>query len=83
MTATYTYKGWTYRPLEELSNDNIKIWHDFEHAAGRCVTCDFSPYQSMTSEDIRLWIDLGMPDRIGSAPLDSFDLNCLWNEEND
>jgi len=34
----------------------------------------------MTAEDIRLWFDLGMPDRIDSGPLDSFDLNVLWKE---
>ena len=77
----YTYKGWTYTPWDDVEEDNIKKWHDFKHKDGGTVTCDFSPYRTMTEEDIRLWIDLGMPDRISSCPLNSDDLKTLWKEE--
>jgi hypothetical protein len=75
-----SYKNWTYTPSEDNDGDCIKIWHDFTHTDGRTVSCDFNPYSRMTAEDIRLWFDLGMPDRIDSGPLDSFDLNVLWKE---
>lgn len=78
----FTYKGYTYTPWNEVSDDNIKTWHDFKSESGTLVTCDWSPYSLMTEEDIRLWIDLGLPDRISSCPLDSHDLFALSKESN-
>lgn len=75
-----SYKNWTYTPWDDNDGDCTKIWHDFTHTDGRTVSCDFNPYSRMTAEDIRLCPDLGMPDRIDSGPLDSFDLNVLWKE---
>ena len=77
----YTYKGYTYTPWDDREEDNCKTWHDFKAPDGKTITCDFSPYQTMTPEDIRLWIDLGFPERITCGPLDSHDLNTLWREQ--
>ena len=83
MTTTDNYLGWSYQPWDEVMDDNIKTWHDFVHKDGRTATCDFSPYYSMTSKDIKLWIDLGMPERIDTYPttypLNSRDLEGLHN----
>jgi hypothetical protein len=82
-SETYTYMGWSYHPWIYLDEFPCrKLWHDFVHENGTTVSCDFSPYEKMTTEDIRFWIDLLMPDRIGCGPLDSHDLNAQWREEN-
>ena len=82
-TETYTYMGWSYQPwICHDDGDCIKLSHDFVHENGTTVWCDFTPYAKMTPEDIRLWIDLLMPNRIGWGPLDSHDLHSLWCKEN-
>jgi len=35
----------------------------------------------MAPEDIRIWINLRMPNRISAGPLDSHDLFALWRKE--
>jgi hypothetical protein len=79
-TETYSYLGWSYQPTVVDEGDCAKLWHDFVHENGTTVYCDFSPYERMTPEDIRIWIDLCMPDRIGCGPLDSHDLFALLKE---
>jgi hypothetical protein len=79
----YTYKGYTYLPWNDFDDDCAGIWHDFEGPEGT-IDCDFTPYETMTPQDIRLWIDLGLPGRIPttpmSTPLNSHDL--LWLSQN-
>lgn len=78
----YSYCGWSYQPWDDADTDCVKIWHDFIHDDGRSVTCDFNPYEKMTPEDIRLWIDLQMPGRITGGPLTSSHLNTIWQKKN-
>jgi hypothetical protein len=80
-TENYSYMGWTYQPYEDYDTDCSKIWHDFVHENGTIVSCDFSPYEMMAPEDIRIWINLRMPNRISAGPLDSHDLFGLWHKE--
>jgi hypothetical protein len=81
-TETYSHVGWSYQPwICHDDGDCTKLWHDFVHENGTTVFCDFSPYEKMTPEDIRIWIDLCMPDRIGCSPLDSQSLFGLWRKE--
>jgi hypothetical protein len=81
MSNGYTYKGWTYTPWDEYEEDNIKRWHEFVSLDGQIIHCDFSPYARMSEEDVRLWIDLGCPERIHYRPLDSADLKSLRREQ--
>lgn len=74
------YKGYTYTPWEDRDDDCVKIWHEFKSESGTTVTCDWSPYEYMNIDDIRLWIDLDLPGRISSGPLNRQDLRQLWNE---
>lgn len=77
----FTYKGYTYTPWLDIEDDNMKIWHDFKTENGTTVTCDWSPYSYMTEEEIKLWIDLDRPERIGYFPLDLQDLNTIRREQ--
>lgn len=38
---------------------------------------DWSSYDNITADDVKLWIELGMPDRIGPTPLNRKDLHTL------
>jgi hypothetical protein len=78
----YNYRGWSYQPWDDVDTDCIKIWHDFIHEDGRSANCDFNPYEKMSPEDIRFWIDLDMPDRITSSPLSASHLNTIWQKKN-
>lgn len=82
-TETYNYLGWSYQPSVVDEGDCSKLWHDFVHENGTTVYCDFCPYERMTPEDIRIWIDLCMPDRIGCGPLDSNSLFTLWRKKHE
>lgn len=67
-----------YAPWEERDEDCIKIWHDIICVpSNKIVSVDWSPYEYMTEEQVKLWLDLGMPDRIGTGPLNDEDLQML------
>ena len=76
----HQYKGYTYTPWEDREEDCVKIWHDIIKPNGVTVAADFTPYAYMNEQAFRLWIDLGQPERISSAPLDERDLNFLVAE---
>ena len=77
----YTYKGYVYEPWEDVEPDNVKIFHDFRTPDGKRISMDWSPYKVPTPEDIKTWIELGMPGRIGGAPLNSEDLVKIFNSQ--
>jgi hypothetical protein len=88
----YTYKECVYSYEKDYEDDNIKIFHEVEctffiwdtesgpmkHWKERKkMSMDWSPYSFPTQEDFNLWIDLGMPKRIGIGPLNSKDLKTI------
>jgi hypothetical protein len=78
----FTYKGHTYDPYEDVEYgdegpENVKIYHYFNIAGGKEVSMDWSPYSTPNEEDVKLWVDLGNPVRIGGGPLDSADLKII------
>ena len=77
----YTYKGFVYTPWEDFEEDNVKIFHDFHTPGGGEVCMDWSPYSVPTAEDIKTWIELGMPKRISGGPLDSEDLIKIFTRQ--
>ena len=74
-----SYKGWEYTHYKEDYGDVEKISHSAKKD-GKEVSIDWSPYNYMTDEEFKTWVDLGMPtrkdvDSIG--PLSSEDLESL------
>lgn len=60
---------------EEMEEEDVrKIWHIVSDSKGREYTMDWSPYQSPSEQEVKLWIRLGMPGRITSGPLTHNDL---------
>jgi hypothetical protein len=60
----------------EQDEDVTKLAHMLIDAETKEVVCyiDWSSYSEPTLEDVKLFIELGCPKRIGSAPLDKYDL---------
>jgi hypothetical protein len=77
--AEEAYKGWEYSTDIIDYDDNRKISHTAKKD-GKEVSIDWSPYNYMSDEEFKTWIDLDMPtrkdvDSIG--PLSSDDLASL------
>lgn len=73
------YMGWTYHKDEEDYDDVRKFLHSAKKGDEE-VSIDWSPYSTMTDEEFKLWLDLGMPTRKdvnGIGPLDIDDLKQL------
>lgn len=70
--------GYQYTP-EMMREDQFvsKIWHDVVTPQGEKISVDWTPYEFMTPADFKLWLELGKPERITSAPLNSEDLQKL------
>jgi len=70
----YEYKGVRYLPDYDYEDDNMKIFHmvELDQPTGgqELVILDWSPYSTPTIEQFQTWVDLGMPGRTGSGPLD-------------
>ena len=77
--AEEAYKGWEYETDIEEYDDNRKISHTAKKGDQE-VSIDWSPYNYMSDEEFKTWVDLDMPtrkdvDSIG--PLDAEDLASL------
>jgi hypothetical protein len=74
----YAYRGKRYVQVVDREDDNEKITHyaeeDLPAGKVRRTMMDWSPYSSPTVEEFQVWVDLGMPRRVGPGPLDSRDL---------
>jgi hypothetical protein len=71
----YTYKGVTYRGEWQREDEEVsKMWHTCTLPNGKEVDMDWSSYSSPTQSQFEMWIDLGMPKRVGSGPLTEKDL---------
>lgn len=81
----YKYEGYIYWEEPEHDDDVVKIWHNVRHPDGKITFVHWSPYSSMSFEDFKLWIDLGMPGRVqhanGSTNLCSADLKRIMHEQ--
>jgi hypothetical protein len=81
---SFEVDGWKYNAEEEDYGDALKIHHSAISPKGEEVSIDFSPYQTMTKDLFKAWLDLGMPTRkdIGSnAPLNSDAIKSLLTQE--
>lgn len=61
----YQYKGYTYRPYDDVEPDNIKTWHIVVHDKFDVEVGEIplSPYSNPSEECFRAWIDSGLPSR--------------------
>jgi len=75
----FTHKGYSCRIEHEYEEDNVKAWHIVIGKDGKEITADITPYDS-SPETLKLWIDAGMPKRIGRCPLHKEDLEKIINE---
>lgn len=73
---TIEYKGYTYTPSLDVDDDVTKIFHDVTAPDGKLLAVDFTPYAYMTEENLKAWIDQGMPPRKGASPLQDEDLKA-------
>ena len=56
------YKGWEYSSYDEDYGDVMKKSH-VAKKDGKEVSIDWSPYDKMSDEQFKAWVDLGMPTR--------------------
>lgn len=67
--------------FEDIDYGNVsKRWHYVIDKLGLQYTIDWSPYDDPTYEDIKLWLDLGKPGRVGVGPLNSKQLKQIQQE---
>lgn len=69
MYIQFEIDGYQYVPEQDFDFDHAPIYHNFITPEGETVTCDWSSYDCMTPLQARIWLLLGMPDRIGAGPL--------------
>jgi hypothetical protein len=60
--AEEAYKGWKYETDIEEFDDNRKISHTAKKGDQE-VSIDWSPYNYMSDEEFKTWVDLDMPGR--------------------
>ena len=73
--------GYVYSTAEDRDDDVTKIEHYLETPFGEVIDIDWSPYKTMSREDVELYIKLGAPKRIGIGPLNREDLKRLDSDE--
>jgi len=67
--------------VEEIDHGDVtKKWHYVIDKLGLLFTIDWSSYNDPTYEDIKLWLDLGKPGRVGRGPLNSEQLKQIQQE---
>jgi len=73
------YKGWKY-DVEYIEDEDTRKKLHSATKDGKQVSIDWTPYATMSDEQFKTWIDLGMPDRetVSSiGPLTAQDLEQL------
>ena len=65
--------------IEEYDEDVIKLSYHIvcKETKEKLHRIDWSPYSDMTLEDLKLYLELGCPSRIGRVPLNKDDLNQI------
>jgi hypothetical protein len=66
-----------YRTETDPTEEGNRLYHFVTLDNGKEVECDFSPYATMTAQDVETWVSLGCPERVGVAPLNSATLAKL------
>jgi hypothetical protein len=61
--VVYEYKGYKYKPDDDVEEDNVKRFHDVITPTGERTYIPFSPYSTPSRTSFERWIDLGMPKR--------------------
>ena len=59
----FTVDDYTYYTYEEREEDNRKTFHTVQNSEGENFDVDWTPYNKMSPQDLKIWIKLGMPDR--------------------
>jgi hypothetical protein len=54
---------YTYYTYDEREEDNRKTFHAVKSDDGKQFNVDWTPYDKMSPQDLKIWIKLGMPDR--------------------
>jgi len=60
---TNQMNGYNYVCEYETEEDVRKMYHYAIAPRGQRIAINWTPYEEMTTEDFKLWIHLGMPDR--------------------
>ena len=81
-TNHFEVDGYKYVPEIDDEGDVTKIYHYVITPEGKEMQVDWSSYKHMTPDDLKLWLKLGMPKRVGTGPLDSDDLRNIANQKN-
>jgi hypothetical protein len=79
---SFEIEGYKYEPETDDQGDVKKIYHYVIAPGGSRLEVDWSPYKHMTPDDLKLWIKLGMPKRVGTGPLSSETLHNIANQKN-
>lgn len=79
----WEYKGYKYVPQKDYEEDNVKIFHDVITPDGKRTHIAWSPYSHPSSEDLKLWIDMGCPEGglfgiLGGSNFTHESLERLW-----
>lgn len=67
----FAVDGYQYATHMEQQDDVDKIQHYITTPRGQTERVDFTPYAYMTQDDVKRYVQLGMPTRVGARPLDS------------
>jgi hypothetical protein len=73
--------GYHYQPWEETDGDTRKIFHTVIAPDGQELSVDWGSRRLMKPQDLKLWIELGMPKRISRGPLTREDLITIKNQQ--
>jgi hypothetical protein len=75
--VSFDVDGYHYHEELDRDKDVIKKFHYVTDPQGKTHEVDWSPYKEMTKDDVRKWINLGMPGRINAGPLNRADLDLI------
>lgn len=80
MKHLFTYKGYTYCPVEDFDEDVIKIIHVVYHPNGDWCHVDYTPRNVMTYNSFTWFVDLGLPPAsvFGYLRHTGAELHSLW-----
>lgn len=81
-SKVFEYKGYQYCPEKDFEPDNVKIFHTVKTSDGEEVEMKLSPYEELTEENFKKWIDLGMP-VAEKGNLINKEIEKLWEQKNE
>ena len=76
--AGFTYKGYEYTYWPDRDEGFLRYYHSAKPLdGGPEIDMDWSTLCFPTENEFKMWIDLGMPKRVGIGPLRHEDLIAL------